>query len=102
GLACPPAGGSGCDGHWRGCIPELVARAQSAGGGDFRVLAYAEVKKDAFSAAFDAVVCNFSLLGNTSVETLLKAVPALLNPDGVLVIQTLHPLAACGNQPYRD
>jgi 2-polyprenyl-3-methyl-5-hydroxy-6-metoxy-1,4-benzoquinol methylase len=83
-------------------VPELVARAQSAGGGDFRVLAYAEVEKDAFRTAFDAVVCNFSLLGNTSVDTLLRAVPSLLHPDGVLVVQTLHPLAACGDQPYRD
>lgn len=50
----------------------------------------------------DVVVCNFSLLGKPSVENLLAAVPGLLSQGGVLIVQTLHPLMACGDQPYRD
>lgn len=46
--------------------------------------------------------CNFSLLGKQSVEALCKAVPALLNPQGSLIVQTLHPAAACGDLPHED
>jgi hypothetical protein len=48
------------------------------------------------------VVCNFSLLGKKSVDGLLRAIPTLLKPDGVLIVQTLHPLVACGDLPYVD
>lgn len=73
-------------------VPELVAAA-SKQGGDFRELSYAELAAGALSERFDAVICNFSLLGKASVDDLLRAVPAMLRPGGVLLIQTLHPLA---------
>ena len=44
-------------------------------------------------ATFDLVVNNFALLGDTSVNAFLKALPKLLNPGGACVIQTLHPVA---------
>jgi hypothetical protein len=47
-------------------------------------------------------VCNFSLIGNESVDDLFVAVKSLLHPGGTLVVQTLHPLIACGDQPYVD
>jgi hypothetical protein len=48
------------------------------------------------------VVCNFSLLGKESVDGTLRAMHSLLTPGGTLIIQTLHPVAACGEAPYRD
>jgi 2-polyprenyl-3-methyl-5-hydroxy-6-metoxy-1,4-benzoquinol methylase len=81
-------------------VPELVAAAR-AQGGDFRELSYAELAAGVLSERFDAVICNFSLLGEASVDDLLKAVPALLQPGGALLIQTLHPLAD-STGPYRD
>jgi 2-polyprenyl-3-methyl-5-hydroxy-6-metoxy-1,4-benzoquinol methylase len=51
---------------------------------------------------FDAAVCNFSLLGGESVDSLIAALPFYLEKSGHLVIQTLHPVAACGAQPYQD
>ena len=51
---------------------------------------------------FDAAVCNFSLLGRESVNALVGAVGSYLNTSGYLIVQTLHPVAACGDQPYRD
>jgi 2-polyprenyl-3-methyl-5-hydroxy-6-metoxy-1,4-benzoquinol methylase len=83
-------------------IPELVATARRAGGADYHVLTYAQVQAGALQRSFDAVVCNFSLLGETSVDDLVGAVPRLLNPDGVFVVQTLHPVTACGTHPYED
>ena len=51
---------------------------------------------------FDAAVCNFSLLGQESVNALVGAIGTYLNTPGYLIVQTLHPVAACGDQPYRD
>jgi hypothetical protein len=51
---------------------------------------------------FDAAVCNFSLLGRESVDSLIAALPWYLNDPGYLIIQTLHPVAACGEQSYQD
>jgi 2-polyprenyl-3-methyl-5-hydroxy-6-metoxy-1,4-benzoquinol methylase len=84
-------------------VPELVAEARRLGGGQFQVCSYEEMAAGSLQAGlFDAVVCNFSLIGKESVENLLRAFPRYLSPRGRLVIQTLHPVTACGDQPYAD
>lgn len=83
-------------------VESLIAAAHRQGGGRFVCLDYAAVAAGAFTETADVVVCNFSLLGDDSVSRLLRAVPRLLNPGGALVIQTLHPVAACGDAPYQD
>jgi 2-polyprenyl-3-methyl-5-hydroxy-6-metoxy-1,4-benzoquinol methylase len=83
-------------------VPALIELARQAGGGEFRVMTYEEVAAGKLNASVDAVVCNFALLGNESVAGLFGAVRSLLNPHGSLLVQTLHPLAACGDQPYQD
>jgi len=82
-------------------IPALVEAARAQGGGEFRVVSYDDLAAGALKQRADIVVCNFSLLGGASVDALLAAIPALLEPGGVLVIQTLHPLLA-GVEPYAD
>lgn len=82
-------------------VADLVAAA-SAGGGEFRQLSYDEIAAGALQQRFDVVVCNFALLGAGSVERLFAAMPSLLQPQGVFVVQTLHPLLACGDAPYVD
>ncbi|WP_267221666.1 class I SAM-dependent methyltransferase [Dyella silvae] len=82
-------------------IPALVDAAQAQGGGTFQVMSYADVSGGALQERADVVICNFSLLGESSVHALLVAVPGLLKADGALVVQTLHPLAT-GVEPYRD
>jgi 2-polyprenyl-3-methyl-5-hydroxy-6-metoxy-1,4-benzoquinol methylase len=82
-------------------IPSLVEAAQAKGGGEFRVVSYEDMAAGALTARADVVVCNFSLLGGASVDALLAAVPGLLEPGGVLLIQTLHPWMADG-EPYAD
>lgn len=83
-------------------IPALIEQARLAGGGDFRAMSYEDIAVGKLDASADAVVCNFALLGNESVAGFLGVVRSLLNPGGSLLIQTLHPLVACGEQPYRD
>jgi 2-polyprenyl-3-methyl-5-hydroxy-6-metoxy-1,4-benzoquinol methylase len=83
-------------------VPELVAASHEAGLADCRLLSYEQVAQGELDCRADAVVCNFSLIGESSVDDLLRAVPALLEPQGTLIVQTLHPLMACGDEPYVD
>lgn len=83
-------------------VPELIAEARHAGGGEFRQMSYEDVTAGKLEVAVDVAVCNFALLGKESVDGLCKAVPSLLNSRGSFIIQTLHPVIACGNHPYRN
>ncbi len=83
-------------------VPALIEAAQTAGGADFMVASYADLAAGALAQRFDIAVANFALLGKESVDELFAAVPYLLQPGGAFIVQTLHPLMACGEQPYRD
>jgi 2-polyprenyl-3-methyl-5-hydroxy-6-metoxy-1,4-benzoquinol methylase len=80
-----------------------IARATASGSVAFHVQDYASIANRQWRCGpFDAAVCNFSLLGRESVDSLIAALPGYLNDSGYLIIQTLHPVAACGTQPYQD
>jgi 2-polyprenyl-3-methyl-5-hydroxy-6-metoxy-1,4-benzoquinol methylase len=83
-------------------VPGLIDTARKAGGGDFRVLSYEQIAAGALQASVDVAVCNFSLIGKDSVEGLLRAAPCFIKPAGTLIVQTLHPVAACGEAAYED
>lgn len=83
-------------------VPGLIALAQAAGGGDYRVASFEQAAAGTLQLSADVAVCNFSLLGNESVEALFAAIPSLLNPHGAFIVQTLHPIVACGELPYQD
>ena len=81
-------------------VAELIDGARAAGGGRFGVLAYEDVCREALPGRFDVAVCNFSLIGEESVERLVRALSRM--DVGALVVQTLHPAFAVGEAPYRD
>lgn len=83
-------------------IPELIDHAKAAGGGEFFVMPYEAISHESVEGLFDVAVCNFSLLGREVVESLFIAVPSLLKPGGVFIVQTLHPVVMNGNLPYVD
>jgi 2-polyprenyl-3-methyl-5-hydroxy-6-metoxy-1,4-benzoquinol methylase len=84
-------------------VPELIAEAVRLGGAEFQLQSYADIANRQWRCApFDAAVCNFSLLGKESVESLLGTLGAYLEDAGHLIVQTLHPVSACGGSPYRD
>ena len=84
-------------------VPELITHAARLGGGEFHVQEYRAIADRQWRGGpFDTAVCNFSLLGAESVESLLAGIGDYLDTGGHLVVQTLHPLAACGDGPYRD
>ena len=90
-------------------VPELIAQARAlphaaaSGSGSFHLQDYASIANRQWRAGpFDAAVCNFSLLGRESVDSLLAALPHYLVATGYLIVQTLHPVVACGARPYQD
>jgi 2-polyprenyl-3-methyl-5-hydroxy-6-metoxy-1,4-benzoquinol methylase len=83
-------------------IAGLVEQARQAGGGEFLVASYQDLAAGKLDLRVDLAVCNFALLGKESVEGLLRALPSLLNPGGRFIVQTLHPLMACGDAAYAD
>lgn len=80
----------------------LVDAARAAGSGRFDVMDYAALIESGSSLGqFDALVCNFALLDD-DIAPLLGALRERLAPGGRLLIQTVHPWAACGDEPYVD
>ena len=82
-------------------IPALVDAATRLGG-EFAVASYDDIAQGRLAWKADTVSCNFALIGKESTAQLLRAVHGLLNPDGRFVVQTLHPVEACGDKPYAD
>lgn len=83
-------------------VPALVEQARCQGDGQFMVASYENIAAGCLNLTVDVVACNFSLFGETSVEAVVQAIPSLLQPHGALIVQTLHPLIACGDLPYQD
>jgi len=83
-------------------VPALIEQARKAGGGEFRISSYEDIAAGRLDVSVDLVVANFSLIGKESVEGVVRRAPSLLNSGGSLVIQTLHPVASCGDESYAD
>ena len=83
-------------------VPGFIEVAQRVGGGDFRAMSYEEIAAGKLRVSVDVVVCNFALLGKESVEGVFRVAPSLLNSHGSFLVQTLHPVVACSDLPYRD
>jgi len=83
-------------------IPGLVEAARLAGGGEFRQLSYEQIAAGELDLSVDLAVCNFSLIGKDAVDGLFQAAPSYLRAGGHLVVQTVHPMASCGDAAYLD
>jgi 2-polyprenyl-3-methyl-5-hydroxy-6-metoxy-1,4-benzoquinol methylase len=64
-------------------------------------ITYESLSSAEIEEKFDVVVCNFSLLGNESVNHVFHQAPFLLNEGGSLIVQTIHPLTESREQ-YKD
>lgn len=82
-------------------VPELVTHAREAGG-TFRVASYEDIGTGQIVCHNDAVVCNFSLLGEHSVQRLIASLAMQMPQNGWLIVQTVHPVIGCGEQAYAD
>jgi 2-polyprenyl-3-methyl-5-hydroxy-6-metoxy-1,4-benzoquinol methylase len=80
----------------------LYRRASTTGSSEFQLATYAEIAAGKLARKFDVVVANFSLIGEESVDSLVRAMPSLLTDRGTFIVQTLHPTISGGDLPYRD
>jgi 2-polyprenyl-3-methyl-5-hydroxy-6-metoxy-1,4-benzoquinol methylase len=87
----------GIDAFGIDAIPEFIEIANKQKTGRFKVLSYEKSSSDELKEKFDVAVCNFSLLGEKSVNSLFRQIPSLLNETGVFIVQTVHPVVGCGN-----
>jgi 2-polyprenyl-3-methyl-5-hydroxy-6-metoxy-1,4-benzoquinol methylase len=86
-------------------IPELIhAAAIRYPGVQFLTCTYQAINNGEFTPPhrFDTIAINFALFGDELVVDLLDRIRGFIAPGGSLVIQTLHPYTACGDQPYVD
>lgn len=83
-------------------VPGLIERADAAGGATFRVASYEEIAAGELHVRVDVAVANFAFIGEKSVEGVIRRIPSMLNEGGSLIVQTLHPVMACGDPPYVD
>jgi 2-polyprenyl-3-methyl-5-hydroxy-6-metoxy-1,4-benzoquinol methylase len=81
----------------------LVDKAKELGVGEFHVLTYEEQSSTNILSKnkFDAIVFNFALISE-HIDTLLHSLSNLLSEEGKIIIQTVHPWVACGEEPYKD
>jgi len=83
-------------------VPEFIEYAGKEGVGRFKTLSYEDLSADVLLEKFDIVVCNFSLLGKDSVYHVFGQVSSILEKNGVFIVQTIHPIAGCGDDKYED
>jgi 2-polyprenyl-3-methyl-5-hydroxy-6-metoxy-1,4-benzoquinol methylase len=83
-------------------VPELLEKAKINTNAKLYMMDYEDITSQSFGHRFDIIVCNFSLIGNESVQHIFNIIPKLLNQGGHFVVQTLHPKASCGKAPYED
>lgn len=85
-------------------VAELIENAKSKGKGTFKVINYKELTQGvAFkNGPFDLISINFALFENRKTAKLIKKLPNYLAKNGVIIIQTLHPLSVIENQPYKS
>lgn len=93
---------AGVDVYGIDIVSHLVEEANKQGGGKFEVLPYEYLSQETIKEKFDVAVCNFSLLGNESVVKLFQNIYGLLNENGSFIVQTIHPIAGCGGEEYKD
>lgn len=74
-------------------IPALIESAKAKTTGQFIVASYEDIASGQVQLPhrFDVIVINFALIGKESTELLIRSLPSLLNKNGILFIQTLHP-----------
>ena len=84
-------------------LVEAAQLAGTPGGPRFETASYAELASVGadLGAPFMVAVCNFALLDDNLAQA-LTAIASVLEANGTLLIQTVHPFTACGDGRYAD
>lgn len=85
-------------------IPALIDAAKNLSTAiNYAVASYQDIIVGALhDVQYDLIAINFALFGDELVRDLLQTLRKHLAAGGHLVIQTLHPVVACGDLPYQS
>lgn len=83
-------------------VPAFIEYARKAGAGNYQTLGFEALDQLQYPHPFDVICCNFSLLGESSVEALFRQACRLLSPCGKLIVQTIHPHTSSQSQPNKS
>lgn len=85
-------------------IPALIDAAKNLSTAiDYAVASYQDIIAGALhDAQYNLIAINFALFGDELVRDLLETLRKHITEGGHLVIQTLHPVVACGDLPYQS
>ncbi|MEH2434516.1 MAG: class I SAM-dependent methyltransferase [Nostoc sp.] len=94
----------GFDGWGVDFCADLIEAARHSGDSRFVVCLYSDLASQRFSTInyFSCFICNFSILGECALDKIAKAGDNLLEDKGKIIIQTLHPIIACGDSIYSN
>lgn len=83
-------------------IAALIENAIAKDGQYYETATYKELAagKQLQRPLFDAAVINFALIDKEESDALIDAIPSYLEKDGLLFIQTLHPLTVAAAAEY--
>ena len=83
-------------------VPALIENAIAKDGDFYETIAYKEMAAGIPPAQqpFDAAVINFALIDKEDTEAVINAAPNFLVKNGLLFIQTLHPLSVASAGEY--
>ena len=92
----------GINGHGIDAIDSLIKNAIKKGGNNYTVCNYEDFMNTKLELLkeMDAAVINFALLDKENSEKLLKYLSGSLNRDGLIFLQTLHPINIALNDDY--
>ncbi|MBB6451723.1 2-polyprenyl-3-methyl-5-hydroxy-6-metoxy-1,4-benzoquinol methylase [Salirhabdus euzebyi] len=81
----------------------LIEEAKKLGNCEYHWLNYDQFSKNPASVGtdFDVVVFNFALLSE-NIQSVIRASAKVLSKTGVIIIQTLHPVAIIQNERYEN
>ncbi|MBW4612750.1 MAG: methyltransferase domain-containing protein [Desmonostoc vinosum HA7617-LM4] len=104
GWLCRQLFSPGIDGWGVDACADLIEAARLYNDSRFIVCSYSDLRSQKFEniLRFSCLICNFSILGQRDLTQIAEAGCHLLEDHGKIIIQTLHPLIACGDAPYED
>jgi len=102
GWLCRELFSKGIDGWGVDASAELIEAARHEGDMRFLVSLYSDLSSHRFGdiVHFSCLICNFSILGQRDVDYIASAGLCLLEEYGKVIVQTLHPIIACGDAAY--
>lgn len=80
----------------------MITSAKLSAVRKFQLINYEQIARGSVNKKFNLAVCNFSLIGEESVEKLFTHTTGLLHRNCLFIVQTLHPKIVVGIQPCQD